>query len=128
MQSYEKRFNGNKEELLRDVRRYTAFGAMRKHGIKDYVSFRKWLTEITGDENFGLNPTIGALGGTGNNTVLEQFVQAFKDCVARMEADSRAKDERIAQLERIIECYKRGEITTLEESLVPLLEKCRELR
>lgn len=126
MQSYAKRFDGNREEVLRDVKRYGVFRAMEKYGIKDYKAFSKFVREQTGEPNFGINPTIGALGGAGNNTLLEQFVQAFKNCVARMEADSRAKDERIAELERLLECYQRGEITTLEEGLVPLLEKIRE--
>lgn len=124
MQSYEKRFNGNKEEVLQYVKRYGVFEAMEKYGIKDYKAFSDFVKEQTG--KLGLSPTIGALGGAGNNTVFHQFVEAFAGYVARREIEVETLNQRIELLEKTVEGYTGREINELEEGLVPLLEKCRE--
>ena len=65
MESLHTRLDHQKDKVLRGTSLFGRFHAMDEFGVKDYERFSKWLKEVTGDENFGINPKLGSDGGKG---------------------------------------------------------------
>ena len=126
MQSYEKRFNGNRQEVLDYTRTWGIWKAMSKFDVKDYGAFRKWLRGQTDDENFGLHPVSTGLGGSGGNNILQTFVQEFADYVDRARDKERAMDEEIKHLRTQLEYYKARDMGIIEAQLMPVMEAIKD--
>ena len=88
-QSLKSRFNGNKEEVLAYTKTYGRGPAMRKYDIRTYTSFKDWLEEETGDENYGINSIIHPDGQPLGDQVLNAFLQY----VAKSKAEFKALRE-----------------------------------
>lgn len=85
MQPLRTRLNGEKEAVLAYTTTYGRLLAMQKFQVKDYISFVTWLKEVTGDEKFGLNPTVNP---NGNQDLGDQLVAAFLRKLERLQAEN----------------------------------------
>lgn len=119
MQPLRDRLNGEKEAVLAYTATYGRLLAMRKFGIKDYVCFQRWLKEVTGNENFGLNPTISS---NGSQDLGDQLVAAFLRKVERLQAENaRLRQE----LELLYPVYERRKERQDERALL-VLQACQD--
>lgn len=57
MESLKKRLESIKDDVLKVTAEEGQHAGMRHANVKDYIAFTKWLKEVTGDENFGLQPS-----------------------------------------------------------------------
>lgn len=96
MKSLHARLDHQKDAVLSATERFGRFRAMSEFGVRDYVGFCKWLKEVTGDENYGLCPTIST---NGHQTLGDQLVEAILRKVATLEAKVAERDKRISSLE-----------------------------
>lgn len=96
MESLHKRLDDQKEEVLRITETFGRFRAMRDFGVRDYICFSKWLKEVTGDEDFGLQPKIRP---DSSQTLGDQLVTAFLRKVAQLQTENERLRERIKDLE-----------------------------
>lgn len=96
MQSLRKRLEARKEEILKITETFGQFRAMSEAGVSSYDCFRRWLKEVTGNENFGLRPKINL---DSDQTLGDQLVDAFLRKVATLEGENARLKERIKFLE-----------------------------
>lgn len=118
MKSLHSRLDGEKEAVLRVTGDRGRWEAMRHFGLKDYLCFARWLREVTGDENFGLNPRISLQSG---QTLGDQLVAAVLRTVAQLQAQNTELRERIEYLERQLDGHKEKE----ELQALAILEVCQ---
>lgn len=115
-QSLKSRFNGNKEEVLAYTKTYGRGPAMRKYDIRTYTSFKDWLEEETGDENYGINPTIRPDGQPLGDQVLNAFLKYVSESKIGLEA-LKAENELLRERLRIRKLEN-------EKQAIPVLEAC----
>jgi protoporphyrinogen oxidase len=119
MQSIRKRLNGNLPEFLEDVKTLGKWGAMEKWGLeKSYLAVMRIITEETGDENFGINPSARSYLGGGIQGLLRELVSAFADYVIHTEIKNR---ELRAQLDAYRAESEKGERQVVD-GVVSLIE------
>ncbi len=118
MKSLHKRLDPQKEAVLSMVRKFGRFKAMDEFEVRDYPGFVKWLKEVTGDENFGLNPQISL---DGHQTLGDQLVSAFLCKVAKLQAQNEELREHIKALNWQLE--RNGEKE--EAQALAVLEVCQ---
>ena len=87
-QSLRARLNGNGEQFLGDIKKYGDMEAMQKwskklSGYHDYIGLRKFVIEETGDETFGLNPTLSEYRTKGIYEILCKQTAVFANYVAK---------------------------------------------
>ena len=118
MKSLHTRLDPRKDEVLRITGTFGQFKGMREAGVASYDCFRRWLKEVTGDENFGLHPKIKL---AGDQTLGDQCVEAFLRKVAYLETRNAEKDRRIEYLEWQLSL---GQPKQLQQALT-VLEVCQ---
>lgn len=96
MKSLHARLDDKKEEVLKVTETFGQFRGMRFAKVQSYDCFKKWLRDVTGDENFGLRPK---LNPNSHQTLGDQLVDAFLRKVATLEAQNESLSERIDFLE-----------------------------
>jgi len=115
MKSLHVRLDPQKEAVLDLTRKFGRFKAMAEFGVSDYVCFAKWLEEVTGNENFGLNPQISL---NGRQTLGDQLVTSFLRKVAQLQAQNEELRDRVKdlnwQLEGVGEKEERQALAVLE--------------
>ncbi|MBA7563509.1 hypothetical protein ES708_05168 [subsurface metagenome] len=118
MKSLHTRLGYRKDKVVDFTRKYGQFAAMSEFGAHDLICFRRWLKEVTGNENFGLRPEIG---GYRYGSVAEQFVAAFICKVTQLQAENETLRSRVRVLEREVSINRHAD----EELLVAALEVCQ---
>lgn len=96
MKSLHARLDHQKEEVLRVTETFGQFKGMRFAKVSSYDCFKRWLKDVTGDENFGLRPKIDL---NSHQTLGDQLVDAFLRKVSTLEAQNESLSERIDFLE-----------------------------
>jgi len=117
MKSLHTRLDERKEEVLEVTKTFGRFVAMRQFSVGDYACFCKWLKEVTGDENYGINPKIKS---NGHQTLGDQLVEAMLRKVANLEALLSERAERIAFLELLLSPTE----TTERNQALAILQTC----
>lgn len=112
------RLDPRKEEVLKVVKSFGVFRAMEDFQVASYDRFLKWLKEVTGNANFGINPAI-ALGGS--QSLGDQLVAAFLRKLADLEGQRADLQERI----RVLEWQLAGPRETEYRQALTVLEACR---
>lgn len=80
MKSLHTRLDPIKDRVLRFTELFGRVRAMEEFGVSTYDRFSNWLTEVTGNENFGLNPKFGHRSGQGIlNEVATKVVRTLLD-------------------------------------------------
>ena len=97
MKSLHTRLDPIKDRVLRITETFGQFKGMQEAGVASFDCFRRWLKEVTGDENFGLHPKIKL---DGDQTLGDQLVDAFLRKVADLETKLARRNGRIEYLER----------------------------
>ena len=118
MKSLHKRLDYQEEAVLSVCRKFGRFRAMREFGVSDYPAFAKWLKEVTGDENYGLNPQIRL---DSSQTLGDQLVDAFLRKVAQLQAQNEELREQIAYLKWQLEQAGEKE----QSQALAILEVCQ---
>lgn len=96
MKSLHARLDHQKEEVLKVTETFGQFRGMCFAKVQSYDRFKKWLKDVTGDENFGLRPKLNL---NSYQTLGDQLVDAFLRKVATLEAQKDSLSERIDSLE-----------------------------
>jgi predicted ATP-grasp superfamily ATP-dependent carboligase len=127
-QALRNRFNGNKQEVLEYVGRYGISEAMNKYGVSGYLAMRKWVTEETGDENYGINPKFTKLTPRAGESLFEEFLERFANWIvntkAPLEAKVKEQDKTIKELRAQLQFYQKPEIEKVENKLITIMERC----
>ena len=100
MKSLHTRLDPQKDAVLKVTGIFGRWRAMQVFEVKDYLCFNDWLKEVTGDENFGLNPKI-SLNGRGS--LGDQVVAAFIQTVLTLKDQVKALREENEYLKRQLE-------------------------
>lgn len=91
-----------------------------------YLSMRRFLTDETGDENFGAGSKLKQINPPLNKTVIEEVCDRLeawvKNRVISLEAEIALKDEMIKQKDAELARYKGREVGKLEKGLAPVIE------
>lgn len=95
MKSLRVRLDPIKEEVVAYTKKFGRTAAMHNFGVRDYKCFSEWLTEVTGDANFGLNPQISL---NSRQSLGDQLVAAF----LRKVADLETENERLREENRFL--------------------------
>ena len=124
MKALKDRFNGNSGEVVNYARRFGVFPAMRKYGVKDYIAMLKYLKGQAPGEDFQASQVdVDSFGGPDAfDKLLERMLAKF----SRMEASNKAKDARIAELERQVEYYKGIQSPMTLPKVEAIFEYCAE--
>jgi hypothetical protein len=118
MESLHKRLDPQKSAALATCEALGQFRTMELFNLKDYPSFKRWLKETTGDENFGLQNQVSLHDG---ETLGDKLVAAFLRTVSRLEADNARRQQRIDHLE-----YQLGIRGHKEQTqVISLLQACK---
>lgn len=96
MKSLHTRLDPIKDEVLKVTETFGPFRAMTMFKVADYPGFRRWLKDVTQNENFGLRPKISL---DGRQSLGDQLVDAFLRKVAELEADRDRWKQRAEYLE-----------------------------
>ncbi len=96
MKSVKARLAEHQEAVLDVTRTFGRFRAMEQFHVSDYACFSKWLQEVTGDENFGINPKIKL---DNHQSLGDQIVDAFLHKVAQLESENERLKQRASYLE-----------------------------
>ncbi len=116
--SLEVRFNGNREEVLRDTEHFGYFYAMDKWHVKDYMAIRKWAADKADDPHFGEHPKLGPSHG---EDLGEQILNAMLSYISRSDKQREQMKKRIEMLE-----WQLGDKSHKNrEKVIPFLEACR---
>ena len=118
MKSLHTRLDYRKDEVLKFTAQHGQFGAMNEFDIRSYDRFNQWLKEVTGDENFGLCPTLSI---DGRRTLGEQLVDAFLLKVAQLQAEKEELRAQVEMLKRVATLNRRHD----EELVIEALEVCQ---
>ena len=92
MKSLHTRLDQQKETVLSVTAKFGRWRAMRDFKVSDYGCFHNWLKEVTGDENFGLNPAICL---DGHKTLGDQLVAAFINTVLALKVENQKLHEEL---------------------------------
>lgn len=109
MKSLHERLDPIKDEVLTYTRNYGHFKSMTKFKVSDYTCFIRWLLDVTGDENFGVRPILGA---NNYQSLGDQLVEAFLRKVAALDTQNEKLRKENEQLEWLIS--KRNEKEELQ--------------
>jgi len=118
MKSVHERLDPVKEEVLAAVENYGAFRAMTQFEVRDYACFKRWLKEVTGDENFGLHPKLSL---NGHQSLGDQLVNAFLYKVAQLQAENVSLHKEIERLKEMLS----GEHEKEQTQALAIMETCR---
>lgn len=120
--SLKSRLDGNKQEVLEHARIWGIYSAMDKYQVKDYVSFKRFLEDETGDKNFGLHPLLGSRGiGAWAEDLLDAILSKFE----KMEAEKQYLVNALHQVTLELEYSKGHEAKRLEPRIQQILAKCQ---
>lgn len=118
MKSLHARLDPIKDEVLSFTEEFGRFKAMSQFGVRDYLCFSNWLKEVTGNENFGINPKICL---DGHRTLGDQLVDAFLRKVAELQTERETLRQRIDYLEWQLAAASEKE----EKQALAILEVCQ---
>ena len=118
MKSYHARLDDQMEDVLKVTRILGRFKAMRQFRLLSPDRFALWLKEVTGDENYGLNPVINP---NSSQTLGDQLVYAFLRKVARLEAEN----ERLRQTIEILDLQLSPAKETEDLQTMAILDVCQ---
>lgn len=119
MKSLHTRLDPTKDEVLEVARNFGVFRAMAIFGVNDYLAFRNWLKEVTGDEDFGAHPKLSL---NGNQTVGDQLV----DAILRKLANLQAENERLHQELEHLKWQLSGEDGKETQQALAILQACED--
>jgi len=118
MESLHKRLDPQQKAVLATCEALGQFRTMELFNLKDYPSFKRWLKETTGDENFGLQNQVSINDG---ETLGDKLVAAFLRKVAGLEAENARRGQRIEHLEYQL-CIRGQKEQT---QVISLLQTCK---
>lgn len=119
MKSLHKRLDYQMEEVLKVAALFGQLRAMDKFGIKSTIGFRKWLREVTGNENYGIGPEFPHFN---HQTLGEQLVNTFLRKVAQLQDENQNLRSQVEILKGELEVNHRHDEELVEEAL----EVCRD--
>ena len=120
MQNTARRLEPFKNEILKETAERGQFSGLRRAqeltGLKSIIAFRRWLREVTGNENFGLSPSnprsIKSSYWIISRRLEQNFLEHLADLrvIAEKEAHIKELDKERKLLEwKFMEAVRQGE-------------------
>ena len=120
--SLKSRFNGNTPEVIDYARTWGISKAMDRYQVRDYIAFKNFLEEETGDKNWGLVPL---LGKNGSGTWAEELLDAFTTKINKMEAEKQRLETELHSLKVELEYFKGQKAPGVEFRIQKALVACQ---
>ena len=117
--NYNKRFDGNKQEVLDYAKRFGIHKTMDRYGARDYVCFGKWLTENAVDithSDFGI-PSLD-----GEPSVFRQFFNTLADWIEAERVEKRNLKQELQKLNSQVEYLRGQQGFNVEKELVSAMK------
>ena len=120
-QSLNSRFDGNAQEVISYAQTWGIFQAMEKYQVRDYLAFKRFLEEKTGNENFGLSPL---LGGEVGRSWAEDLLDAFIGKISKMEAEKQHLETELHNVNLRLEYFQGVQAQRLAPRIQEVLARC----
>ena len=122
MKSPESRFIENKKEVIEYTRLFGNHSAMAKYDVRDYIAFKRFVTEATGNPTFGDSPVVNS----SNAITAENLVDAFTYKVRKMEDENKRLQEELEKVTEELKYYKAHNTEKIELKVAEVLDMCKE--
>lgn len=116
------------KEVVEYAGNYGDWQASRRYNC-GYLAMRRFLTEETGDGDYGTNPKYKPLTTTPGKTVVEEAMERIEHWIKNKEI---ALEEKVAQqneyiklLEMELKNYRAKQADDIEAGLIKLMEVCK---
>jgi len=121
--SLESRLNGNKADFIRDIGLYGDFEALelwkeKLDGYSSYIGLRKFVTEQTGNSNYGIAPVHG---GSNPKSTFKQFIAAWSEFYSQVSDENKRLRTENEALKRELKIREAEDLAMLR----PMIEEMR---
>jgi ferritin-like metal-binding protein YciE len=121
-QSLKARFNGNSQEVAEYARTWGTSKAMEHYEIKDYVAFRSFIKEVTGDELLSTSPL---LTQTGGRTWAEDLLDAIENKLLENNTEIQNLQAELKRVNQRLEYYEANHAKVISPKVTSILKMCK---